>query len=288
VDDFNLSELEKAQLKAVADAFHAKGKKLVVVLNIGGAIEMESWSGNADAILLAWQPGLQAGNAIADVLTGGVNPSGKLATTFPVKYEDEPSAKSFPGTPANRPTESVYGEGIYVGYRYFNTFGVKTTYPFGYGLSYTKFAYSNLKLSATTFSKKMTATVMITNTGKVAGKEVVQLYLSAPHVTLDKPLEELRGFAKTRLLQPGESQTLTLTLDPKDLASFYTAKSAWIAEAGKYAVKIGASSEDIKVSKSFRLAKTLIVEKDHKALVPQVAIDELKNNSGLRNNLISK
>ena len=277
LDDFNLSDIEKAQLKAVADAFHAKGKKLVVVLNIGGAIEMESWSGDTDAILLAWQPGLQAGNAIAAVLSGGVNPSGKLATTFPVKYEDEPSAKSFPGTPVNRPAESVYNEGIYVGYRYFNTFGIKTTYPFGYGLSYTKFTYNKLKLSAATFAKKLTATVIITNTGKVAGKEVVQLYLSAPHVKLDKPLEELKGFAKTDLLQPGQSQTLTFTLNPKDLASFNTGKSSWIAESGKYTVKIGASSEDIKLVQNFILAKEMVVEKVQKAVVPQIQIDELKN-----------
>lgn len=276
VEDFYLSEAEKTQLKAVGDAFHAKGKKLIVVLNIGGAIEMESWSKNVDAILLAWQPGLEAGNAIADVLSGAVDPSGKLATTFPVKYEDEPSAKSFPGTPANRPAESIYDEGIYVGYRYFNTFSVKTSYPFGYGLSYTRFAYSNLKLSAATFSKKLTATVTVTNSGKVAGKEVVQLYLSAPHKTLDKPSEELKGFGKTRLLQPGASQTLTFTIDPKNLASFNTEKSSWIADAGKYIVKIGASSEDIRMTKPFALAKTLIVEKDHKAIVPQVTINELK------------
>jgi beta-glucosidase len=276
VDDFNLSVTEKAQLKEVADAFHVKGKKLIVVLNIGGAIEMAGWSSDADAILLAWQPGLEAGNSIVDVLSGVVNPSGKLAQTFPVKYEDVPSAKSFPGTPAEHPMESIYSEGIYVGYRYYNTFGVKTAYPFGYGLSYTKFAYSNLKLSTLVFSKKLTATVTITNTGKVAGKEVVQLYLSAPHTTLDKPSEELKGFAKTGLLKPGQSQTLTFTLDPRALASFNTSKSAWIADAGKYVVKIGASSEDIKLAKPFSLAKTLTVEKDHKALMPQVAIDELK------------
>jgi beta-glucosidase len=132
-------------------------------------------------------------------------------------------------------------------------------------------------LSAATFSKKLTATVTVTNSGKVAGKEVVQLYLSAPHKTLDKPSEELKGFGKTRLLQPGASQTLTFTIDPKDLASFNTENSSWIADAGKYIVKIGASSEDIRMTKSFALAKMLIVEKDHKAIVPQVAINELKN-----------
>ena len=276
VADFNLSDAEKDQIKTIADAFHAKGKKLIVVLNIGGVIETTSWKDQADAILLAWQPGLEAGNSVADVLSGVVNPSGKLAQTFPVKYEDVPSAKSFPGTPADRPTESVYSEGIYVGYRYFNTFGVKAAYPFGYGLSYTKFTYSNLKLSSITFNKKLTAAVTITNTGKAPGKEVVQLYVSAPHGSLDKPSEELKAFGKTGLLSPGQSQTITLTLNPKDLASFNTDASAWIADAGKYEVKIGASSEDIKLTKSFTLAKTTIVEKVHKALVPQVAISELK------------
>jgi len=276
VADFNLSGSEKEQLKTIENLFHVEDKKLIVVLNIGGVIETASWKYDADAILLAWQPGLEGGNAVADVLSGAVDPSGKLAQTFPVKYEDVPSAKYFPGTPADHPAEVVYQEGIYVGYRYYNTFGVKTAYPFGYGLSYTKFAYSNLKLSSITFNKKLTAAVTITNTGKVAGKEVVQLYVSAPHVGLDKPSEELKAFGKTGLLKPGESQTITLTLNPKDLASFNTDASAWIADAGKYEVKIGASSEDIKLVKSFTLAKTLTVEKDHKALAPQVTIDELK------------
>ena len=276
VADFNLSDAEKTQLKTIADAFHAKGKKLIVVLNIGGAIEMMSWKDNADAILLAWQPGLEAGNSVADVLSGKVNPSGKLAQTFPVKYEDVPSAKSFPGTPAEHPAESVYDDGIYVGYRYYNTFKVKPAYEFGYGLSYTNFSYTKLALSSPAFNGKITASVTITNTGKVAGKEVAELYLTAPKGQLDKPSEELKGFAKTHLLKPGESQKLTFTLNAKDLASFNTSKSAWIADAGKYEVKIGASSEDIKLVKSFTLVKTTVVEKVHKALAPQVEINELK------------
>ena len=277
VEDFDLSSAEQAQLKAIADAFHAKGKKLIVVLNIGGAIEMASWRLTADAILLAWQPGLEGGNAVADVLSGAVNPSGKLAQTFPYKYHDVPSADYFPGTPAEHPAQVVYQEGIYVGYRYYNSFGVKTAYPFGYGLSYTQFAYSNLKLSSTAFGHKITAKVTITNMGKVAGKEVAQLYLAAPHLSRDKPAEELKAFGKTGLLQPGQSQTLSFTLDAKDLASFNTDASAWIADAGKYQVKIAASSEDIKLVKSFTLAKTTTIEKVSKALAPQVAIDELKN-----------
>lgn len=274
--DFNLTETEQALLKIVADTFHAKGKKLVVLINVGGAIETASWKNLADAILLTWQAGLEAGNAIADVVSGAVNPSGKLATTFPVKYEDVPSAKNFPGTPADRPKDVVYEEGIYVGYRYYNSFGVKTSFPFGFGLSYTSFAYSNLKLSSSTFKGSVHATVTITNTGKVAGKEVVQLYLSAPAKSMDKPLQELKGFAKTDLLKPGTSQSITFTLNAKDLASFNTAQSAWIADSGEYTVKIGDSSEDIKLTKSFKLTKDILVEKTHKALVPQVPINELK------------
>ena len=257
--DFNLSNREKEQINTIENLFRAEGKKVIIVLNIGGVIETASWKNEADAILLAWQPGLEGGNAVADVLTGAVDPSGKLAQTFPVKYEDVPSAKYFPGTPAEHPAEVVYQEGIYVGYRYYTSFGVKTAYPFGYGLSYTKFAYGNLKLSSTSFNQKLSATVTITNTGNTPGKEVVQLYLSAPKGTLDKPSEELKGFAKTSLLQPGESQTLAFTINPKDLASFHTDKSAWVADAGQYEVKIGASSEDIKLTKSFALAKTMIV-----------------------------
>jgi beta-glucosidase len=275
-DNFNLSETEKMLIKNIADAFHAKGKKLIVAMNIGGVIETASWKNNSDAILLTWLPGQEAGNAFANVLSGTVNPSGKLATTFPVKYEDVPSSKCFPGIPADKPTEVVYEEGIYVGYRYYNSFGVKPSYEFGFGLSYTQFVYSNLKLSSSTFTGNIKATVTITNTGKVAGKEVVQLYLSAPTKSIDKPAEELKGFAKTGLLKPGASKTVTFTLNPKDLASFYTNQSAWIADAGNYFVKIGASSEDIKLIKSFTLPKSLIIEKVNKVVVPQIEINELE------------
>lgn len=286
-DDFELTAAEQDMVKTVADAYHAQHKKVIVVLNIGGVIDVMHWRDNADAILLAWQPGLEGGNAITDVLSGKVNPSGKLASTFPVAYADVPSAKNFPGKEfpekatngfmgKSIPAEVTYEEGIYVGYRYYTTFNVKPAYEFGYGLSYTTFGYSGLKLSAQTFSDKITATVTVTNTGKVAGKEVVQLYLSAPVNKLDKPAEELKSFGKTSLLQPGQSETLSFTLTPEDLASFDTASSSWVADGGKYTVKIGASSLNIKQTVTFSLPKTTIVEKDHKALVPQVAITELK------------
>ncbi|HZX57097.1 MAG TPA: glycoside hydrolase family 3 C-terminal domain-containing protein, partial [Mucilaginibacter sp.] len=286
-DDFTLSDVEKTLLKNVSDAFHAKGKKLVVVLNIGGVVETASWRDEADAILLAWQPGLEAGNAITDVLSGKVNPSGKLATTFPVTYDDVPSAKNFPGKNlplpegqkpsimGGRPSEVTYEEGIYVGYRYYNSFDVKTAYPFGYGLSYTTFKYSDLKLSSKTFNGSVTATVTITNTGDVAGREVVELYVSAPVKSMQKPEEELRAFGKTKTLAPKASQILSFTLTAKDLESFDTARSAWVAEEGTYKVKVGASATDIKKTAKFDLPKTIVVEKVHDVLKPEVQITEL-------------
>ncbi|WP_081897804.1 glycoside hydrolase family 3 N-terminal domain-containing protein [Flavobacterium sp. 83] len=275
--DFNLATDEIALINTVSQAFHAKGKKVVVVLNIGGVIETASWKDKVDAILLPWQPGQEGGNSVADVFTGKVTPSGKLTMTFPVNYADTPSFKNWIGTPAENPTSVTYEEGVYVGYRYYNTFNVKPSYEFGYGLSYTSFDVANLKLSATTFANKITATVTVKNTGKTAGKEVVELYLSAPAKNTDKPSSELKAFAKTNLLQPGESQTITLTLNPKNLASFVTAKNAWIAEAGSYKVAIGTSSLNIKQTAKFSLAKELVVEKTNAAFAADTQFSDLKH-----------
>lgn len=276
-EDFNLAADEINLINNVSEAFHAKGKKIVVILNIGGVIETASWRDKVDAIILPWQPGQEGGNSVADVLSGKVTPSGKLTMTFPIKYDDTPSAKNWNGTPAENPTSVTYEEGIYVGYRYFNTFKVKPSYEFGYGLSYTSFDVSGLKFSAATFANKLTATITVKNTGKTAGKEVVQLYLSAPSKNIDKPSSELKAFAKTKLLQPGESQTITLTLNPKDLASFVTAKNAWIAEAGAYKVAIGTSSLNIKQTASFTLAKELVVEKTNSSFALDTKFLDLKH-----------
>jgi beta-glucosidase len=288
-NDYYLSDAEKQLIKKVAAVFHAKGKKLVVILNIGGVIDVTAWRDDADAILLTWQGGQEAGNAIADLLGGKKNPSGKLATTFPGKYEDVPSAASFPGRNLSDkevkgigglslgyPSEVSYEEGIYVGYRYYNTFNIQPAYPFGYGMSYTNFSYGKLRLSATDFKGKITATVDITNTGKRAGREVVELYISAPSGKLNKPSEELKAFAKTALLQPGRKETIRFTITADQLASFNTAGSNWLAEAGEYTIKIGASSADIRQSAAFSLAKEMVTEQCHKVLVPEVEIKELK------------
>lgn len=288
--DFQLTAAEKNMIKLVSEAFQAKGKKVVVILNVSGVLETASWKELPDAILLAWEGGQEAGNSIADVLCGKANPSGKLATTFPVTYQDNPSAKTFPGrelqpdpAPAGgggfmrgKPAEDTYTDGIYVGYRYYATFKVPVSYEFGYGLSYTTFEYSNLKLSSPKFSGKLTITIDIKNTGNTAGKEVAELYLSAPVNKLDKPAMELKGFAKTRLLKPGETQTLAFVIDSRSLASFNPASSSWIADAGSYTVKVGASSNDIKQTGTFSLGKDIMVKKETAALVPKEKIAEIK------------
>lgn len=267
-DDYYLFPTEQVLIKNVTAAFHARRKQVIVILNTGGVIETASWRAQPDAILLTWLPGQEAGNAIADVLSGKVNPSGKLPSTFAVKYEDDPTAANFPGheygEPINmgfqivRPAEVDYAEGVFVGYRAFDKQNIKPAYEFGYGLSYTTFAYSDMKLSSKDFKDKLTVSITVKNTGRVAGKEVAQLYLSAPHKTLDKPIAELKGFAKTRLLQPNEFQALSFELDARALASFDERNGNWLAEQGVYTVKIGASSRDIRLSRKFSLRKNLV------------------------------
>lgn len=291
--DFDLTVAEVALIRDLSQGFRAEGKPFVVVLNVAGVTEVAGWRDAADAILLAWQPGQEAGNAIADVLSGAVNPSGKLPMSFPAQYTDVPSSRTFPGQvlpeyadqeqPAGfmamlnpLPSQAVYEEGIFVGYRYYDTFDVEPAYPFGYGLSYTTFEYGDLELSEARFGGEITARVMVTNTGDVPGREVVQLYVSAPRGSLVKPEAELRAFAKTRLLQPGESQTLAFTLDGRSLASFDPDRSAWIAEAGEYEVRAAASSRDTRVRARFAVPETLVVEEAHDVMGPEVEIDLLR------------
>jgi beta-glucosidase len=279
--DFSLSETEKKLIKDVAEVYHAAGKKVVVVLNIGGVVATADWRNLPDAILLAWQTGQEGGNALVDILKGNVNPSAKLPMSFPVKYEDVPSAKTFPGEPADNPANAPYEEGIYVGYRYYDSFSVSVAYEFGYGLSYTQFAYSDLKLSSSTFSDKIDVSLTVKNNGKTAGKEVVQLYLAAPQSEIEKPAQELKAFAKTRLLKPGESQQVNFTLDARLLASYWSGISAWVAQKGIYEVRVGASSRDIRQKASFSLPQTLEVEKLHHVLYPNRVVKELSNKNNL-------
>lgn len=273
IGDYYLTNAEKELVRNVAKVFHAKGKKVILVLNIGGTVELTDINDIPDAILLAWQPGMEGGNAIADILSGKANPSGRLASTFLARYNDT-SASSFPGIPANDPTEIIYTEDIYVGYRYYDTFNVKPLYDFGFGLSYTTFKYSDLKVKRENNVTKVS--VKITNAGSVAGKEVVQLYVAAPKTNLKKPAQELRAFDKTQTLKPGESQIISFELKNKDIEVFDESKSAWIVEPGTYEVRVSASSRDIKAKDTFTVSSESTVQKVSNVLAPQAPLVGLK------------
>ena len=288
IAQYNLEDNEKALIKNVCEAYHKAGKKVVVVLNIGGAIETASWKNEPDAILVPWQCGQEIGNSIADLLSGKSTPSGKLSMTWPVKVEDDPSTANFPANTSGYDINGFskdaskfadvknigytdYDEDIYVGYRYYDTFKKNVSYPFGYGLSYTTFSYSGVK--AADNGNSVTVTATITNTGNRAGKEVAEVYVTAPKGKVEKPAQELKAFAKTRDLQPGESQTLTMTIDKVQLASFVTAQSAWVADAGTYTFKVGASSRDIKGTATLSLKG--LKKKVSNALAPKVKLNLL-------------
>ncbi len=287
--DFDLTDAEQSLITKVSKAFHAKGKKVVVALNIGNVIETASWRDKVDAIVLPWQGGQEAGNALVDVLTGKVNPSGKLATTFPVSYSDVSSSDSFPGF--NVSDEEVkdpyiglfvghhsqlnYEDGVYVGYRYYDAFNIAPAYPFGYGLSYSSFGYSDLQVTSNDGKGNVTLSATISNQGDAAGKEVVQLYVSAPKGSLAKPVKELKGFTKTAALRPGQSEKVTFTLTPKLLASFNPAQRAWVADAGEYTLMLGASSADFRATATINLATPVIADKVSVTLNPSPKVKEI-------------
>ena len=303
--DWTLTGAERKMLQDLCDSYHVQGKKVIVVLNIGGVIETASWKQIPDAILLAWTPGQEGGYAIADVLCGAAYPSGKLPMTFPVRYFDVPSSFNFPynysgdsslnplmvSSDSDDDTASLleafgysfqkqanvdyteYKEGIWVGYRYFGTAGKEVSYPFGYGLGYTAFTYSapSVKVGK---DGTVTATITVKNTGNAKGKEAVQLYIAAPDGGLVKPAKELRAFAKTGELAPGQSQTLTMTVDPYSLASFNEATSAWEMAAGNYVALFGASSEDIRQTVNFKEPKSQSWPV-HPVLLPASPVQEI-------------
>ena len=284
--EFNLIPEEHALIIDVCNAFHQAGKPVVVIINSGSVIETASWSSYPDAILCAWQPGMEGGNSVADLLTGKVNPSGKLTMTWPLAATDHPSTKGYPGTMDFYTYEVTRGytgqvqgydytnheEDIYVGYRFFDTFNKEVAYPFGYGLSYTTFEFS--KPAVKVNGDVVTVSVTVKNTGSVAGKEVAQVYVTAPKGQIEKPAQELKAFAKTRELKPGESQTLTMQIPVRMLASFDEAGSQWLTEGGDYLFKIGASSRDIRCTATAKVGQ--YTEKVSNALAPKAKLNLLK------------
>ena len=271
-DDFLLSKKEEQMIKKTCDVFHSKGKKVVVILNIGGVIETSSWKNQPDAILLAWQGGQEGGNSVVDILTGKINPSGKLPMTFPVNINDHKSTLNFPmdgeklelsdmifGVDYDKPENekirnkdyTVYEEGIYVGYRHFDKNNIKVSFPFGYGLSYTNFEYSDLKVIKQ--DQKINLSLKIKNTGYVKGKEIIQVYISKINSKIDRPTKELKGFSKTRLLNVAESSILEIEIPLSDFSYWNEEINNWSIENGEYNILIGSSSRDIKLEEKIKI-----------------------------------
>ncbi len=248
--DLDLTTQQVALIKAVT----AVQPDTVVVLNNGAPVVMSAWLDGTAAVLDAWMMGQAGGGAIADVLFGVVNPSGKLAETFPLRLEDTPACINYPGENG----AVRYGEGIFIGYRYYDAKKVPTLFPFGYGLSYTTFDYHNLRVSSQTFRDVdgLTVSVDVTNTGKTTGKEVVQVYVHDQKSKLARPPKELKGFAKVEL-QPGETKTVSVSLDFRAFAYYHPAYKQWITEDGEFDILIGASASDIRSATTVSLQSTL-------------------------------
>ena len=248
--NIDLTEQQVALIQAVS----AVQPKTVVVLNNGSAVAMSAWIDGVAAVLEAWLMGQAGGGAIADILTGKIVPSGKLSETFPLKTVDAPAHINYPGENG----EVRYGEGIFIGYRYYEAKAMPVLFPFGYGLSYTTFEYSNPKLSAATCKDVdgLSVSVDVTNTGSVAGKEIVQVYVRDRSSALVRPEKELKRFVKIEL-QPGETKTATFQLDFRAFAYYHPAYKQWITEDGEMDILIGASSADIRCVETVTLQSTL-------------------------------
>ena len=248
-EDFDIKSLDlPAGQDDLIEAVAKVNKNTVVVINAGGPVIMTRWIAQVPAILDLWYGGQEGGNAIADVLFGDVNPSGKLPVSFVKQWKDSPAYGHYPG----ENLQVDYAESIYVGYRFFDKKKIEPLFPFGYGLSYTKFEYSDLKVSPNKVEpgKPVEVSIQVRNSGTRAGAEVVQLYVHDGHASVDRPIQELKGFRRVSLA-PGETKEVNFTLDRSALAFYSTAKKDWVTEPGQFDVLVGSSSRDIKLKSSF-------------------------------------
>ncbi|MGB5228574.1 MAG: glycoside hydrolase family 3 N-terminal domain-containing protein, partial [Eudoraea sp.] len=270
-DDFILTETENEMLKKTTQEFHQKGKKVIVVLNIGGVIETSSWKDQSDAILLAWQGGQEGGNSVANILSGKVNPSAKLPMTFPIQVKDHAAHRNFPlggsslgmfdffNSGKTKPEKdrvrnedfTIYEEGIYVGYRHFDKKSMDVSYPFGFGLSYTDFEYANMDL--TLENDTINISLSVQNIGKQLGKEVVQIYISKPGTVIDRPYKELKGFTKTKNLAPNQTEDILIRIPVSELRYWVESNAFWALENGTYKFQAGSSSRDIRLTDEIEL-----------------------------------
>jgi len=251
--DYYLTDAEKEELKALA----ALNENVIVLINTGGQIDLKDILPYAKAILFISQGGMEIGNAVADILSGAVCPSGRLTDTWAVNYEDFPSSANFSHNNGDVSKE-LYEDGIYVGYRYFDSFGVTPEYPFGYGLSYTSFTMKTAGLTVNESGAELK--VVVTNTGAVSGREVVQVYAALPATGLKKELKRLVGFAKTGVIAPCETETVTVVIAGKDLASFNESAAAWVLEAGEYALLTGKNAAEVSVAAVLKVEEDIVGE----------------------------
>ena len=244
--DYLLSDQELSMLEDVCNAFHNAGKNVIVVVNAGDAIEFTGWNHMPDAVLMAWLPGQEAGNAVADVLSGMVNPSGRLPMTFAKSYDDIPSSSNF-GVSQGETNAVRYEEDLMVGYRYFTTAGVEPEYPFGYGLSYTSFSYESMKVAGMDEEGNVRIKVTVRNVGDVPGKEIVQVYVGKPAISAGRPVMELCAFARTHELMPGELAVVDLVVDGDNLRQWDDQTGAWTVADGMYVFSAGTLAEEIEL-----------------------------------------
>lgn len=269
--EYYLSDVERANIELIAKNFD----KCIVLLNVGGIVDTKFYDEieGLDALVLMSQAGMEGGNALADILTGKVTPSGKLSDTWAVNYSDYPASATIGNNDGDSAQED-YNEGIYVGYRYFDTFNITPAYEFGYGKSYTDFELTPISVSAD--ENNVSVKVNVKNTGDVySGKEVVEVYFSAPDGAIEKPYQELAGFAKTDELAPGESQEITVTYKTTEMSSYSEAEASYIMEDGDYVVRVGNSSRNTKVAGVLTLDRDVVTEKLSNQLTADKELDEI-------------
>lgn len=251
--NLDLPDPQNELIKKISEA----NKNTIVVLNSGAPVLMNEWIDKVPVVVEAWYPGQEGGNAIADVLLGNFNPCGKLPVTFPLKWEDCPAYPTYPG----KEGRTYYSEGIFVGYRYFDKKNIKTLFPFGHGLSYTTFQYSNIKITpnAVSDSEVVNVSFDLKNTGNREGAEIVQLYIKDAESSVERPIKELKRFQRV-YLKPGETTKVSFRLDKRAMSFYDVKKKDWVAEPGEFEVLIGSSSQDIRLKGKFTLTKGKLVK----------------------------
>ena len=272
--DYYLSDNESEMIDRASEAFHKEGKRVIVLLNVGNPVEVVSWREKVDAIVMIGYPGEGAGTAVAKLLSGETYPSGKLTMTWPKDYPDTPAKDHFPGNQS----QTIYYDDIYVGYRYYGTFGVDVAYPFGFGLSYTEFNYSNFKVTETAQGNYY-AEVVVRNTGRRTGREVVEFYVSKPGTSLEQPSYELCAYAKTSAMKSGQYQKVKVFIPADNFASYDTVNSRYIVESGDFVFRVGSAAGTFLGEQTVSRPEVTVVAEAENRCTPVKEFDHLRQNN---------